>query len=86
MIKILGNENYTVYYKCDCGVAGKCIIKPLCKEGTIITTIDCPVCGETERIRLTQADDKKEIKDSFSWACVVYNEITDYELKENLDD
>lgn len=83
MIKILGNEDYTIRYKCDCGVSGKCMIKPLSKEGTIITNITCPICGTTERIKLiSEIEDDK----TFSWACVIYNEITDYELKENLDD
>jgi hypothetical protein len=82
MIEILGNIEYTVYYKCDCGVAGRCMIKPLSKEGTIITNITCPVCRATERIKLNQSE---KDTNKFAWACVIYNEVTDYELKEDLD-
>ena len=85
MIEIIGNKDYTVYYRCDCGVAGQCIVKPLSEEGTIITNITCPVCRVVERVKLEQREGKVD-SSKFSWAVVVYNEITDYELKEDLDD
>lgn len=79
MIKILGAKDFTVFYKCDCGVAGKCMIKPLSDKGTIITNITCPICKASERIKFTQGKDTV----GFSWACVIYNEVTDYELMED---
>ena len=86
MIEIIGNKDYTVYYKCDCGVAGQCIVKPLSEEGIIITNITCPVCRVVEHVKLEQREKEEVDSNKFSWAVVVYNEITDYELKENLDD
>ena len=83
MIEILGNKDYTVFYRCDCGVGGRCMVKPLSKDGIIITNITCPVCRTTERVKLVH--DKEADNNTFSWACVVYNEVTDYELQEDLD-
>jgi hypothetical protein len=87
MIEIIGNKDYTVYYRCECGVAGRCMVKPLSEEGAIITNITCPVCRITERVKLIQRDRIGDVGEAvFSWACVIFNEVTDYELKENLDD
>lgn len=82
MIKVTGNEGLTVFYECDCGVSGRCMIKPLSENGIIITDIRCPICLEGERIKMAQKDSSDEL----SWGCVIYNEITDYEIKEDLDD
>ena len=86
MINIIGNKDYTVYYRCDCGVGGRCMIKPLSKKGTIITTVTCPVCKTNEQVKLVQYEkDRGEVDSTvFSWAVVVYNEVTDYELREEL--
>lgn len=86
MIEIIGNKDYTVFYKCDCGVGGKCMIKPLSSEGVIITTITCPICRTNERVRLMQYEKNREEVDStkFAWAVVTYNEVTDYELRDEL--
>lgn len=87
-MEIIGNKNYTVFYRCDCGVSGQCIIKPLSKEGTLMTNVICPVCNKSERVKLIQYEnDREEVKEGlFSWALVVYNEVTGYELKEDLND
>ena len=82
MIEIIGNKDYTVFYKCDCGVGGRCMIKPLSKAGTVISTITCPLCGVNERIKLVQYEE--EDNNRFCWAVVTYNEVTDYELREEL--
>lgn len=86
MIEIIGNKGSTVFYKCDCGVKGRCMIKPLEKEGMIIINITCPICSDSERVKLVQYEkDKEKASTKLSWACVLYNEITDYELREDLD-
>ena len=86
MIEIIGNKGCTVYYRCSCGIKGRCMIKPLETEGTVITNITCPLCHTTERVKLIQyEEDKEDASKKVSWACVLFNEITDYELKENLD-
>jgi len=81
MVKVTGNDGLTVFYECDCGVKGKCMIKPLSEEGIMITDITCPICLTKERIKMTQDD-----SDELSWGCVIYNEVTDYEIREELDD
>ena len=86
MIQIIGNNDCTVHYRCDCGVGGKCMIKPLSKAGTIITTISCPICNAHERVKLVQYEQDREEADDgkFTWAIVTYNEVTEYELREEL--
>ena len=64
------------------------MIKPLEAEGMVIANITCPLCYATERVKLVQyEEDKEEAMNTkkISWACVLFNEITEYELKENLD-
>jgi hypothetical protein len=82
MVKVTGNDGLTVFYECDCGVKGQCMIKPLSDEGIIITDIKCPICLATERVKMAQDSET----DKMSWGCVIYNEVTDYELREELDD
>lgn len=81
MLKVLRNEGNKVFYKCDCGIKGKCIIKPLGKAGDIVLDIRCPVCEATERVQILQGHNEEG---DFTWACVLLNEITDYEVKEEL--
>jgi hypothetical protein len=86
MIEITGNKGCTVHYRCECGVTGRCMIKPLEAEGMVIANITCPLCNATERVKLVQyEEDMEEAKNKISWAVVLYNEITDYELREDLD-
>ena len=84
MIKILGHKDDTIYYKCDCGVKGQCMVKPLSYKKAIIVDIKCPICMATERIKLQASEDVNS--NELSWACVIYNEVTDYELREDLYD
>lgn len=88
MIEIIGNIGCDVHYMCDCGVKGRCMIKPLETDGMVIANITCPLCYATERVKLIQYEKDKEGAMStgkISWACVIHNEITDYELREDLD-
>lgn len=88
MIDIIGNKDCTIYYKCGCGVTGRCMIKPLEKAGTAFVNVSCPLCYATERVKFVQYEEEKEdsLDKRVSWALVLYNEIIDYEVKENLDD
>ena len=88
MIEIIGNVDFTVHYRCSCGIKGKCIIKPPETEGLVIANITCPLCGCAERVKFVQYEEDKEqamSSNQVSWACVLYNEVTEYELKEDLD-
>jgi hypothetical protein len=84
MIKIIGNKDYTIYYDCDCGVKGQCMVKPLSDKNAMIVDIKCPICMATERIKLQASKDADTSE--LSWACIIYNEVTDYEVKEDLYD
>jgi hypothetical protein len=87
MIEIIGNKGCTVHYRCDCGIRGKCMIKPLQAEGMVIANITCPLCYATERVKLVQYEkDKEEACDIVSWAVILYNEVTEYDLQEDLND
>lgn len=86
MIKITGNKGCTVYYTCECGVKGRCMIKPLVDDGMVIVNITCPLCYSSKRVKLIQYEGNKEeamATDKLSWACVLFNEVTDYELQED---
>jgi hypothetical protein len=84
MIEIIGNKGSTVHYKCSCGIRGRCMLKPLESEGMIIANITCPLCYTTERVKLVQYEkDKEEATNKVSWAIVLHNEVTDYEVQED---
>lgn len=68
-----------MHYACDCGVKGRCMIKPMSEEGTIVLDIRCPICSCAQRVKITQTE-----SDELAWACILYNEITDYDLREEL--
>ena len=88
MIDIIGNEGCTVHYKCSCGITGRCMIKPLKSKGMVIANITCPLCYSKERVKLIQYEDDKEkamSSNEITWACIIYNEVTEYELQEDLD-
>jgi hypothetical protein len=83
MIKILGNEDYTINYRCSCGVEGRCMVKPMSEEGSFIVDVRCPLCFSVERVKMVQYNSPKEkravLKDSeFSWAYIKNHEITKY--------
>lgn len=76
MIHVTGNEENTVYYKCDCGTKGFCMIKPQEEDTAIIVDVKCPNCEDIERIVLLQyssEENRERILDNlneadFSWA------------------
>jgi hypothetical protein len=76
MITIKGTGENTVFYKCNCGIEGQCLVKPL-SNGPCVVNIKCPICSATTQVTLT--NDSESAKD-MSWACVVKNEILKYKL------
>ena len=85
MIKIIKNEGNLIYYKCGCGVKGRCMIKPLKETGTIVINLKCAMCHESERIVLLQyksEEEKAKLTESIneselSWSLILSNEIVD---------
>ena len=94
MVKILSNEKNIIIYECDCGVKGKCMIKPLKENAAIVVDVRCPVCLNVERIVLLQYESEEEkfkiMKDlnstEFSWSSIINNEIIEFFSKEEPDD
>ncbi len=89
MVKILDNKDNVISYECDCGVRGKCMVKPQKNGAAIVVDVRCPVCLSVERIVLLQYksdEEKSKIKDGdLSWSSVS-NEIVEFLSKEEEDD
>ena len=82
MITILKNENNNIIYECDCGVKGKCMVKPQEKNSVIVVDVRCPICLETIRVFLKQYEDNS-ITTEVSWSPIIANEIIEYSLKKD---
>lgn len=72
-LRIIGSSDNIIKYKCDCGVIGQCIIKPLSDNDDIIVDVSCVECEETRRVKLSNGDSNGE----FSWALTILNEIVE---------
>lgn len=91
MITILRNEKNNIIYACDCGVKGKCMIKPLDSDAAIVIDVRCPICLEVKRVVLTQygsEEDRQEIVNNLdnmdlSWSLIISNDIIEYSLKKD---
>lgn len=85
MIKIIGNDKNIIHYECDCGIRGKCTIKPAKRDAAIVFDVRCPNCFETERMTIIQysSDEiKKTLLDGLneidlSWVPTFNEEIGD---------
>jgi hypothetical protein len=94
MVKILKNEKNVVLYECDCGVKGKCMVKPLEGEAAIVVDVRCPVCLSAERIVIVQYESEEEkykimenLNDvDLSWSTIISNEVVEFLSKEEDDD
>jgi hypothetical protein len=84
MVRIEGNEGNTIYYSCDCGTEGKCMVRPVGKSKAILVDVGCPVCFERERVVLLQYDTDEERdkllknlnEEELSWSLILSNEVT----------
>jgi hypothetical protein len=74
MLRIKAAKNNTINYVCDCGVVGKCMIKPLVDNSVIVVIINCAGCGEPERVVIRQ-DDELDKECDLSWALTLSNKI-----------
>ena len=83
MVQIIRNEGNTVYYSCDCGAKGKCMIKPLGESDTLVMNIACALCGQVERVVLVQYETEEEREAlinnlneaELSWSLILSNEV-----------
>lgn len=70
--KVEGNN---IYYKCECGVFGKCLFKPLSFIGENVVRLKCPSCLEEESVLLRE-DNKEFNEDTFySFAIILNNKV-----------
>jgi hypothetical protein len=81
MITILKNEKNNIIYECDCGVKGKCMVKPREEDATIVVNVSCPICLDTIRVFIKQYKDNLTIPE-ISWSPIIANEIIEYSLKK----
>ncbi len=87
MIKILENKGNDIIYECDCGVKGKCMIKPLEDSGTIVVDVRCPICLDVERVVLAQYKEEEDTDNlDMSWSAILSNEIIEYYLDKIEED
>ena len=82
MLTILSSENNDIYYKCDCGTRGKCMVKPLGLGTTVVVDLHCASCTSTERVVLVKDKngDGKTSDSSLCWALVLSNEAVNVKI------
>lgn len=61
MLRINGHKNYAIFYECDCGTKGKCLVRPLGKSGSIIVDIKCAMCSESKRAVIYQDGEEAKL-------------------------
>jgi hypothetical protein len=70
--KIDGNN---IYYKCKCGVFGKCIFKPLSFIGESVVRIKCPSCLAEETVILKEDGEEFNENTFYSFAIILNNKV-----------
>jgi len=58
----LTNKSNVLYYACDCGASGTCVVKPSKRDSAIVVDIICPHCEEGERVLIAQYSSDKSKK------------------------
>ena len=74
MIEINGNKGNTIYYSCECGTKGRCLIKPLGQGDAILVDVRCATCDSSERVTLVESD-KVTDNSIMTWSLVLTNDI-----------
>lgn len=85
MVRITGNDGNTIFYSCECGTIGKCMVKPVGLNAVNVVDVWCPICYAVERVVLIQyvsEDDKQRMIDNLneeelSWSIIISNEIVE---------
>jgi len=81
--KNLTNKNNIVYYTCDCGASGTCVIKPAKKDSAIVADVICPHCEEGERVLIAQYssdDSRKSILKDINTMDLEWSLLLNYEI------
>lgn len=75
MLKIVKIEDNNIYYNCDCGVIGKCMIRPTNDSPTIVVNVACAMCNQNDMVTLTQECVEEVDGPDISWAYIISNEV-----------
>lgn len=62
MTQVTSNKENILFYHCKCGTRGFCVVKPQDNEAVIMIDVQCPLCGDIERVVLLQynSEESKE--------------------------
>lgn len=72
MLKIEEIKDNVIRYECDCGVIGKCMIRPMADDRTIVFDLACVECNEIKRLTITQKGSNRN--GTLTWALTLLNE------------
>ncbi len=78
MITINDINKSTIKYNCSCGAIGECMFKADADNGPVIIDLQCPMCEEVERLKLTKHNpdiEKEQDDEDLSWGIVVDNRL-----------
>ena len=75
MLEIIKTEGNDIYYRCDCGAVGKCMIRPVDDSPTLVVNVMCAICSQSDMITLAQDGIEKTSVTDMSWAYIISNEI-----------
>jgi len=72
MLEIEEIKDNVIKYECECGIKGKCMIRPMADDKTVVFDLTCVGCGETKRLTITQGESNRT--GVLTWALTVLNE------------
>lgn len=75
MIEIEGSKGNIIYYSCECGAKGRCMIKPLGHGDTILVDVSCAMCASSERVTLVEEGAIVSENSSMAWSLILTNDI-----------
>ena len=78
MLKITEIKGNTIYYDCDCGTKGRCLIRPLGEGSTFVLDLSCASCSAIERMVLVQElndDAAPSTNDNMAWSLILTNDV-----------
>lgn len=75
MIDVESKKGNVIYYSCECGAKGRCIIKPLGNGDTLLVDVKCAICDSSERVTLVKEGFIVSDTSSMTWSLVLTNDI-----------